>query len=56
MSDDDIIKMDTDIHITDSNGNPITVSTIQPEYVTETFNLKPKTNLTNIITKKDDES
>lgn len=42
MSDKDIIKMDTDIHLTDKNGEPIQVTTPQPEYIAEAFNFKPK--------------
>ncbi|MCM1416377.1 MAG: hypothetical protein NC430_10695 [bacterium] len=37
MSNEDIIKMNTDINITDSNGNPIQVNTQSPEFLTETF-------------------
>ena len=56
MSDDDIIKMNTDIELTDSNGNPITVTTQQPEYITETFNFQSKTNSNNIITENGDDN
>lgn len=42
MSDKDTIKMDTDIHLTDNNGEPIQVTTPQPEYIAEAFNFKPK--------------
>ncbi len=41
MPDDDIIKMDTDIILTDSNGNTIPVNVQSPEYITETFSFKP---------------
>lgn len=37
MSDNDTIKMNTNIKLTDSNGNPISVTTPQPEYLVETF-------------------
>lgn len=39
MSDEnnDIIKMNTDINLTDCNGNPIQIETPRPEYITETF-------------------
>lgn len=43
MSDEnnDIIKMNTNINITDSNGNPIQIDTPRPEYITETFEFNP---------------
>ena len=47
MSDDDIIKMNTDINLINNNGEPIPVSTPQPEYITETFNFKPTSNSNN---------
>lgn len=50
MSDDDIIKMNTDINLTDINGNPIQVTTPQPEYITETFNFKPGMKQNEIFT------
>lgn len=39
MSDEnnDLIKMDTNTDITDSNGEPIQIKVPQPEYITETF-------------------
>ena len=37
MSNDDVIKMNTDINLTDSNGNPISVNTQTPELLVETF-------------------
>lgn len=40
MADEEIIKMNTDIKLTDANGNPISVTTPPPEYITETFNFK----------------
>lgn len=55
MSDEDIIKMNTDINLTDSNGKPISVTTPQPEYITETFNFKPKMNSSEIITANGDD-
>lgn len=55
MSDEDIIKMNTGINLTDSNGNPISVTTPQPEYITETFNFKPKTTSNEIITASGDD-
>lgn len=47
MSDDDIIKMNTDINLTNNNGESISVSTPQPEYITEAFNFKPTSNSNN---------
>ena len=37
MSDNDIIKMNTNIKLTDGNGNPIPVVTPQPQILVETF-------------------
>lgn len=37
MSDNDIIKIDTNITLKDSNGNTIPVTTPQPEILVETF-------------------
>lgn len=39
MSDEnnDIIKMNTNTTVTDSNGQPIQIVVPQPEYITETF-------------------
>lgn len=51
MSDSDIIKMNTDIKLTDSNGDPISVTTPQPEYLVETFTFDGITrNSSEIIT------
>ena len=51
MSDNDNIKINTNIILKDSNGNPITVNTPQPEYLVETFNFKGSTyNPSEIIT------
>ncbi len=55
MSDEDIIKMNTNINLTDSNGNPISVTTPQPEYITETFNFKPSINQNEIFTADGDD-
>lgn len=55
MSDEDIIKMNTDINLTDINGNPIQVTTPQPEYITETFNFKPRMSQNEIFTADGDD-
>ena len=39
MSDNDIIKINTNITLKDSNGNTIPVTTPQPEILVETFTL-----------------
>lgn len=39
MPNDDVIKMTTDIKITDSTGNTIPVKTQSPEYLMEMFTL-----------------
>lgn len=54
MSDEnnDIIKMNTNTTLTDSNGNPIQVNVPQPEYITETFNFHP--NNSHIFTGDDE--
>ena len=44
MADNDIIKINTDIKLTDSNGNSIPVVTPQPEYMVETFSFNSSTN------------
>lgn len=48
---DDIIKMNTNTTLTDSNGNHIQVNVPQPEYITETFNFHP--NNSQILTGDD---
>lgn len=48
-NDEDIIKMNTDINLTDSNGNPIIVETQPPEYIISTFTRKG-------VSKDDDQS
>lgn len=35
--DSDFIKMEFDIHLTDKEGNPIEVKSIQPEYISDIF-------------------
>lgn len=35
--DSDLIKMKSDIHLTDKEGNPIEVKSIQPEYISDIF-------------------
>lgn len=57
MSDEnnDIIKMNTDITMTDSNGQPIQIKVPQPEYITETFDMHSNTNNNSIIFTGDDE-
>ncbi len=37
MSNDDVVKMNTDIQLMDVNGSPIIVNTQQPECLTEMF-------------------
>ena len=37
----DIIKMNTNTTITDSNGQLIQIKVPQPEYITETFDFHP---------------
>ena len=43
MSDEnnDVIKMNTNTAVTDSNGQPIQIKVPQPEYITETFDFHP---------------
>lgn len=55
MPDEDIIKMNTDITLTDTNGNQISVTTPRPEYITETFNFKPRMNQNEIFTADGDD-
>ena len=43
MSDNDVIKMTTNINVTDSNGNPIPVVTPRPEVLLETFSFNGET-------------
>lgn len=37
MSNDDIVKLNTDIQLTDKSGNPIEVNTPDPEVIIEMF-------------------
>lgn len=57
MSDEnnDIIKMNTNTTVTDSNGQPIQIEVPQPEYITETFNMHSKTINNSIFFTGDDE-
>lgn len=55
MPDEDVIKMNTNINLTDSKGNPISVTTPQPEYITETFNFNPSMYGNNIFTADGDD-
>lgn len=57
MSDEnnDMIKMNTNTTMTDSNGKPIQIVVPQPEYITETFNMHSNTNNNSIIITGDDE-
>lgn len=57
MSDEnnDVIKMNTNTAVTDSNGQPIQIKVPQPEYITETFNMHSDTNNDSIIFTGDDE-
>lgn len=41
MAEGDIIKMNTNNILKDSNGKPIPINVQKPEYITETFNFKP---------------
>lgn len=53
MPNDDVIKMTTDINITDTNGNTIPVNTQSPEYMIETFafdGIERNSNSSKIIT------
>jgi len=50
MSENDAIKMNTDIQLTDSKGVPINVVTPKPEYLVETFSLKESENNSEILT------
>ena len=47
--------MNTDITMTDSNGQPIQIKVPQPEYITETFDMHSNTNNNSIIFTGDDE-
>lgn len=49
MSDNDTIKMTTNINLTDSNGNNIKVTTPKPEVVLETFSFDGKSNNSSVI-------
>lgn len=40
MAENDIIKMNTNNILKDSNVNPIPINVQKPEYITETFNFK----------------
>lgn len=40
----DIIKMNTNTIVTDSNGQSIQIKVPQPEYITETFSMHSNTN------------
>jgi len=57
MSDEnnDIIKMNTNTNMTDSNGQPIQIKVPQPEYITETFNMHSDIINDSIIITGDDE-
>lgn len=53
MPNDDVIKMTTDINITDLNGNAIPVNVQSPEYMVETFafdGIEHNNNSSKIIT------
>lgn len=50
MSENDVIKMNTDTKLTDSKGTPINVTTPKPEYLVETFSLRESENDSEIIT------
>lgn len=57
MSDEnnDVIKMNINTTITDSNGQPIEIKVPQPEYITETFNIHPNIINDSIILTGNDE-
>lgn len=53
MSENDVIKMNTDTQLTDKQGNPINIKTPPPEYLVETFSLKESNNRS-VVTTKDE--
>ena len=55
MPDEDIIKMNTDINLTDNSGEPIQVNTPRPEYIIETFNMHQNGTDSSTIITGDDE-